>query len=848
MTRRVAILAFLLSALSLLVAFLPAGAGTIFVSVGATGADNGSSWADAYTDLQSALTTAISGDAIWVAAGTYKPTSGSDRDATFQLASGVALYGGFEGTETLLGQRDWVANATILSGDIGIPDDSSDNSYIVVTGSSTDATAVLDGFTVTAGAGYAGAGMMNDNGSPTVVNVTFSRNVADYGAGMINWSGSNPTLLNVVFSENSASYDGGGLYTADGGGVTLTNVVFWGNTAGQHGGGMFDANFLIEVTLTNVTFSSNVAAVRGGGMYNDTFSPTLTNVVLWGDSATSGGDEIYNAGTAPLISYSLIEGSGGSGGGWDSSLGTDGGNNLDADPLFADAAGGNVRLNYGSPAADVGDNGAPNLPATDLDGNLRIVGGTVDMGAYEFGSAIYVDESATGADSGSSWTDAFTDLQDALTVAVPGDEIWVAAGTYKPTSGTDRLVTFQLASGVALYGGFEGTEALLGQRDWVANATILSGDIGIPDDSSDNSYSVVTGTNTDATAVLDGFTVTAGAGYAGAGMVNNPGSPTVVNVTFSRNVADYGAGMINWSGSNPTLLNVVFSENSASYDGGGLYTADGGGVTLTNVVFWGNTAGQHGGGMFDANFLIEVTLTNVTFSSNVAAVRGGGMYNDTFSPTLTNVVLWGNYATSGGNEIYNAGTAPLISYSLIEGSGGSGGGWDSSLGTDGGNNLDADPLFADAAGGNVRLNYGSPAADVGDNGAPNLPATDLDGNLRIVGGTVDMGAYEFQGPTGVGRDDVLRSFRIVSISPNPFNPSTAVHFRLPEAMPVTAEIFSVTGARVRVLARGQRFGAGDNRLLWDGRNDQGSPVASGIYFVRLGTLLGSDVARAVLLK
>jgi predicted outer membrane repeat protein len=327
-----------------------------------------------------------------------------------------------------------------------------------------------------------------------------------------------------------------------------------------------------------------------------------------------------------------------------------------------------------------------------------------------------------------------------------------------------------------------------------------------------------------------------------------PGSPTVANVTFSRNMAEYGGGMISWGSSNPTLVNVMFLENTALSDGGGMYNADDSGATLTNVVFWGNSAGQHGGGMFNANFLIEVTLTNVTFSRNVAAVRGGGIYNDTFSPTLTNVILWGDSATTSGDEIYNAGTAPLISHSLIEGSGGSGGGWDPALGTDGGNNLDADPLFVDAVGGNVRLSYGSPAADAGDNAAPNLPATDLDGEARIVDGTVDLGAYEFQGPTGVGLDDASRSFRIVSISPNPFNPSTTVHFRLPEAMLVTVEIFSVTGARVRVLASRLRFGPGDNRLLWDGRNDRGSSVASGMYFIRLRTLLGSSVARAVLLK
>jgi hypothetical protein len=102
--------------------------------------------------------------------------------------------------------------------------------------------------------------------------------------------------------------------------------------------------------------------------------------------------------------------------------------------------------------------------------------------------------------------------------------------------------------------------------------------------------------------------------------------------------------------------------------------------------------------------------------------------------------------------------------------------------------------------------------------------------------------------TGIETSNTPRSFRIVSVAPNPFNPSTTVHFTLPAAMPVTAEIFSVTGARVRVLSDERLFGPGDNQIMWNGKNDYGSPVASGVYFVQLRTRLGIKVTRAVLLK
>jgi predicted outer membrane repeat protein len=121
-------------------------------------------------------------------------------------------------------------------------------------------------------------------------------------------------------------------------------------------------------TLTNVTFSGNSATDYGGGMYNYAGSQTLSNCILWGNSAPDG-PQIHNANADPSISYSLVEGSGGSGLDWDSSLGTDGGGNIDADPLFADAANGDLHLQLTSPAIDAGDSSALPADTADLDGD-----------------------------------------------------------------------------------------------------------------------------------------------------------------------------------------------------------------------------------------------------------------------------------------------------------------------------------------------------------------------------------------------------------------------------------------------------------------------------------------------
>ena len=87
-----------------------------------------------------------------------------------------------------------------------------------------------------------------------------------------------------------------------------------------------------------------------------------------------------------------------------------------------------------------------------------------------------------------------------------------------------------------------------------------------------------------------------------------------------------------------------------------------------------------------------------------------------------------------------------------------------------------------------------------------------------------------------------------TVFPNPFNPTTTIRFSLPTAMAVSAEVWSVSGARVRVLADGRTFAAGANALAWDGTDERGMPLGSGVYFVRLRTRVGDSVTRAVLFK
>ena len=158
-----------------------------------------------------------------------------------------------------------------------------------------------------------------------------------------------------------------------------------------------------------------------------------------------------------------------------------------------------------------------------------------------FVTQTYVTESGSGLQNGTSWANAFSaaQLQSAINLGVP--QVWVAAGTYKPTTGSDRSISFAMKNGVTIYGGFNGTETFLGQRNWNTNITILSGDIGTNLVSTDNSYHVVSNLNLNNTAILDGFTIQGGCDNPasgnglGAGILNLSSSPVIINCKIINN-------------------------------------------------------------------------------------------------------------------------------------------------------------------------------------------------------------------------------------------------------------------------------------------------------------------------
>ena len=433
-------------------------------------------------------------------------------------------------------------------------------------------------------------------------------------------------------------------------------------------------------------------------------------------------------------------------------------------------------------------------------------------------AVIYVKADAGGANNGSSWLDAYNDLQAALAAAEAGDSVWVAVGTYKPAAGTDRTATFLMENGVALVGGFTGVETSVSERVIRFHRAILSGEIGIAD-KDDNSYHVVSALNADSTAVLDGFVVTGGnaSGAAphdvGGGLTVIGGNPTVRNTRFDDNAATKGGGA-SFSGSRATVVNAAFTRNFAAY-GGAMCTLGGGHEIIVNTSVAGDSV----------QFL------------------GSGIYNVGSYPKVINSIVWAN---RGIGQVVSLGGVVTFCYSDVEGSGGSGS-WNPIYGIDCGHNLDVDPLLLSVWNGDVHLRPGSPAINMGDNAAPGLPPTDFDGDPRILDNAIEIGADEYTDPTGIEDRSEVPKPRIRSVYPNPFNPTVTVSYDLDTRERVSVAVFDVGGRRVRALHQGVE-NPGSHRATWDAVDDAGRRVASGVYFIEVKSNAWRDYRKVILVK
>lgn len=737
--------------------------------------------------------------------------------------------------------RDWKNNRTVLSGEIGSANTISDNSYhvVAVIGTSSlpvDNTLLIDGFTINGGNAndstvlitkiinsrpiyrHRGGGMVNYYASPTISNTSFNYNTASYSGlgGAIYNIYASPKFVKCLIQANRA-YSGAGLYNDSSASPLILSSVISGNNATQDGGGMVNTyNDSPSIIYTTITGNTATYGYGGAILNKNLASPIVKNSIVYANGyGVDYGSGIYNLSSGfttapgPVFSYSLILGSGGSGSSYWQNLGTDAGHNIDINPNFAIpinttlyyfdsiTTGGDFQLLYNSGAIDMGDTVGLSqyLPVLDLANNQRIWGNVIDMGAYEFTvpHVLYVDSGAiTGANNGADWPNAFRQLSAATYLAqlYPNvDTILVAKGTYYPTgvqSGSNRDSAFIFTrDGLVLLGGYPNGGSNM--RNSIANATILSGDIGSPDASGDNSCHVVITAGTSSTPLsntltLDGFTVTAGNANAstgsmtvnsqiiskknGAGIINYYASPTLSNVTVIKHSAiGNGGGIYNFNAS-PILVNSAVNSNNATLNGGGIFDTLSSSPVITNTAIRGNSAGGNGGGIFNIS-ASSPKIVGAVISGNFAGNNGGGIGNNTnAAPLILNTTITGNFANAfAGGVINQSSSAPIIKNTIIYGNNSGIVNVSSSatvsnsiiqagspyVGTN--NNINQNPNFlvpltassTPSTNGNFQLQYDSPAIDAGDTTGISqyLPAFDGWNNARILGTNVDIGAFEF---------------------------------------------------------------------------------------------------------
>jgi hypothetical protein len=713
-------------------------------------------WMTAATSIQSAVNVSIFGDEILVTNGVYGTGTGQ-------------IYGnervGIDGRKLFIESVNGPA-VTIIQG-YQIP--GTTNGITAIRCVAMQDSSFLSGFTLTGGA--------------------TATAVAPYGGGVY-CDSSGDVVSNCIITGNSAYSGGGGVYEG-----TLVNCVISGNSAAlvsSIGGGGADNSILINCLVV-----SNVSGYRGGAAEGS----ALINCTVIGNTGqpdSLDGCKVYNS----ISYYNSPDNGGGSG---DGNVFTNdctfpvpysSANIVTNPPLFANPAGGNYQLLPWSPCVNAGNNTFI-TNSTDLAGSPRIVGGTVDLGAYEFQTIPhFVTLTGTNPVSPySTWLTAATNIQNAIDAANPGDLILVTDGVYQ--------VGGRTVNGYAVTNRVVIDQAVTVQSVNGPGSTIIAGLPGVGSFSSQG-YRCVYLTNG---AELSGFTLTNGGTYGkditnelcGAAIWCASASAVISNCVITRSYTPYYGG----GAFQGTLNNCVISNNTAFLDGGGAFLANlnnciitsnrlvqgfgGGGVdygVLSNCVVTANSAGSGAGAL-------NSTLTSCVVSNNSAG-RGGGLFEciasdslissnhatdggGVYSNVLNNCILQYNFSFQAGGGAYGS---ALINCTVVSNtSTGVGGGIASSTATNcivydnttssgtnwdnsslaycdtaplppGFGNISNDPAFANLAAGNFQLQTSSPCINSGNN-AVVATATDFGGNPRIVGGTIDIGAYEYQTPGSI---------------------------------------------------------------------------------------------------
>ncbi len=742
------------------------------------------SWSTAATAIQDALTPAVAGDLILVADGVYQVGSQSNSGLNRVNVSKAVTVQSVNGPSAtaIVGYQMPVVPNGVDSIRCAFLTDGATLSGFTLTGGATQnsdsgggvkcqsTNAVVTNCIVTGNTSGAGGGGIF---SGTVIGCTISANVTVVqGGGGVASSIVKNSILAANSARSTATGSGGGAYSG-----SLTNCLIYNNRCGTAGGASFSSTLVNCTVVNNISYASD-GPVSGGAAKNCIvyYNFARTNVPAVGSA------HFTNCCVFPPPAV--------------------GAGNITNPPVFANLAASDFHLNPASPCINAGNNSFVES-ATDIDGHPRVVNQLVDLGAYEFQSIIHFvrTNKHTPIFPYTSWSTSATNIQDAIDAALPGDFVVVSNGVYKSGgralygTATNRVVVnngvrvqsvngpatttivgfipatksipsgircvylssnavltgFTLTNGCARTNGSLVTEQSGGgawceDRSACLSNCVITGNFAAQWGGGafggtligcllTNNYAFSGGaaaSNNLISCALIGNAATNGASSAGGGVF----SSTLVNCTISANRA-VGSSSTGGGACFSALTNCVVTTNAAAIGGGIAYgsalnslissnaaTVSGGGAfsTVMNDCILRFNLAQNGGGARAG------TLNNCTLVANTATVSGGGA----FDVTLNNCIIQNNFSASTSN--YSLGTLNYCCTTPLPS-----GSW---------NNISNNPAFVNLPGGDFHLQGNSPCINSGNNSSV-ITLTDFDGAPRVVGGTVDIGAYEWQFPSSV---------------------------------------------------------------------------------------------------
>ena len=710
-----------------------------YVKHDAAGSNDGSSWANAYTDLTMALADDSSNE-YWIAAGTYHPGSGSpSASSSFIIDRDLTLYGGFAGTETMADQRNPAANETILSGDIAGDDIlndfsgfKSDNVRHVIAVDPGQTGVVIDGFSIigghtliAGGPSTSGGGGIYARSSITVSNCKFLGNFAGSGGGIyLAQTASGSTIEDCTFTNNSGSREGAGIFALVNTPLTVKGCTFADNRTED---GVLKTTSCGDVLIDDCAFNNNVntgSSSRGGAMYIE----NNTNFVL--------SNSEFNNNRASQAGAINIDGT-----------------SVNGDTSNLKILSCQFNFNEGIAASGFGGGGAIRVEQSSFtvdgcsfDGNETALGAG-DIFQFSDGKIVAIRNSSFKNATCGGWGGSVT-CYGASDFFIEGCEFsqntaanfggginngFGAVSTYTNCNFEENSAT--VGGALALQNEF--TTIIAIDSDFTNNSSSSNGGAIFSGGSNPNSP------GTSGILVVDGcdFLLNTAAGTGGAIYIVERGSDisdlTLSNSTFYANASNPQAGALNLGNTNAVITSCAFGANQANDIGTG-------GAISINAFDGDNT---------------EVMLMNSVFADNIGSLAAGvAAWTDSIS-TANTIMQNCIFRHEGAiNYAIEDGTPTVVS---------NGGNMsdDGTLVDDLDHATDIhgeDPDFVAPSNFEYALNDGSPAIDAGvDAGAPEF---DLLGNPRI--NRIDIGAYENQNVTDV-KETLLENNGMLKVAPNP---------------------------------------------------------------------------------